>query len=459
MLNLTRRPLAGLRILIATALVASMVVAVPAVAMINSQAAVLSVEPDPSPFQGSVEESGAVSDVYRFAVREGQTLHVDVEQESDATATASLFGPGTTDPEYFGSELASQTLDATSTTFSHSVTRHETGIGQYFLNVAAISGDSTYTVNWSLDTPEIQLDRNSEPLITMLKGSTRPDITFTADWKKLGSEPVTFTTETNDTWLEALPATGTATTSVSQQITLKLGKASTLAPGSYVETATVSVPGATPQPFRVSLHVLDKPKMTLASTPSKVKYGGTATLTGTITDSNGAAMKNQTVTLYRSYSGTGGWTVVRSFKTTTGGYSFATPVYRHTYFRVGFSGAGDYAQAESNRRLIYAYAYVQRPYVPKHIRPAKTYTFKGSLKPQHAQGTYAIRLYWQYYARGKWRSESSMAVPVSNYSNYSIYKYRDRYGRGVARKWRVRAMHSDSSHLKTYSSWRYYSVY
>lgn len=458
MLGLPRMPVRGLRSLIVISILSfAFVAGLPATATAVLDDALPGVAPTLSPFEASVEATGDVRDVYRFSILEGQFLSAKVAQTSEATAAVAVFRPGTTDLDNLTSAISSATLGPHSS-FAADVTAQRGGAGSYFLDVVARSGASTYTVDWSIKNPSFSLLGFSAAR-TVIKGSAAEDVTFKATWGNLGTTPMPFTSQSDKPWLVTTPATGMASSNTNQQFTLTVD-AGALAPGYHDATATVDILGADPKPFRVSVHVLDQPAISVASSTSKVKYGGRTTITGALKTSAGALLPGRKATLQRSYDGVTGWTnVVAPLESATGNYSVSTPVYRNTYFRWVFDGGGDYAPTASVNKRVYSYAYVQRPYVPRHIRPRHTYTFKGSLRPQHTAGSSAIRLYWQYYSRGKWRNESSMSVLVTNYSNYSIYKYRDRYGKNVPRKWRVRAMHSDSSHLKTYSSWRYYSVY
>jgi len=466
MSQLAYRPYRGLRVLIAVALMASFVVAGPAVAepVPDDPHALPGVVPGGSPFEASVTATDAPDarrDVYRFTLAEGQFLSIDASQTSEATASVALYGPGTTDPVDLANAISSATLETTGTgTFHDDITAHPGQAGDYYLDIVALSGDSTLTVNYAIGTPSFSLDTTNSAS-TVVTGSPAGDVTFKASWGALGSEPVTFTAETDQPWLTPSPATGTASSNSEQTFTLGLNPVG-LSRGVHEATATVTIAGVEPKPFRVSLRVLDKPTMSISTSTTKVSYGGRVTITGSLRDSASQLVTGQPVALKRSYDRST-WTTVTVPVSTTGNYSVTTPVYRNTYFRWFYAGGGDFAPAESSPdRLVYSYAYVTRPSIPTHISPGKTYTFKGYLKPQHAKGSASITLYWEYYSTKyrKWRKQASMPVAVSDYSNYSVYKYKDRYGRGVPRRWRVKAVHpKDASHLTTSSSWEYYKVY
>lgn len=90
------------------------------------------------------------------------------------------------------------------------------------------------------------------------------------------------------------------------------------------------------------------------------------------------------------------------------------------------------------------------------IRRGRTYRATGSLKPRHTAGTKPVKIYAYRYVRGKYRYYRAFSATASNYSSYTKYTAKVRLPyRG---KWRLRAVHSDTQHLKSYSSYRYVTV-
>ena len=82
----------------------------------------------------------------RFTLAEGQFLHVEVAQTTEATAVAALFGPGTTDVTNVSAALGSGDISQ-QTSFTADFTAKAGQAGEYYLSVAAQSGASTYTVD------------------------------------------------------------------------------------------------------------------------------------------------------------------------------------------------------------------------------------------------------------------------------------------------------------------------
>ncbi len=421
----------------------------------------------PSPFQGAVDPVTDKRDVYSFDLTEGQFLHVDVAQTTEATASVGLFGPDATEPLDPASAISSATVTQGSD-YVGDFTARTGQAGAYYLNVAAISGTSTYTVDWSISDPSFSLDSTSTA-VTVVQGESAADRFFNANWGELGSVPVTFTAESDQAWLTATPGSGEASSNGSQKLTLKTDT-SGLAIGSHEATVTVRILGAAPQTHRVSVNVLEPTVARIARSAPKarvtrsgsliVRYGTLVTLRASLRNPAGVLVPSKQMTLQRSYDRKN-WTGVTSPISATGFYAASTKVYRKTYFRWIYSGDDATAASVTPTALVYSYAYVTPPKnIPSRVRPNRTYYFYGYLKPKHTHGANAIRLQFQYYYRGRWRTDTSLAVKIADYgSYYSRYRYADRYVRGVPRSWRVRAVHGDSSHLTTYSSWRYYKVY
>jgi hypothetical protein len=199
--------------------------------------------------------------------------------------------------------------------------------------------------------------------------------------------------------------------------------------------------------------------MTISALTLRVKYGGLVTVRGSLRSSGGTLLPGMAAALQRSYDGST-WTTVTVPVSPTGSYSAVVAVYRQTHFRWVCPGAADVASCTSAEMVVSSYASVGAPNVALRVRPGRSYSCVGSLKPRHAEGTYVIKMQWQVYTRGAWRSGGALLpLKVRNYSNYSRYGYVDRYIKGVPRGWRVRAIHADADHLRTNSAWKYYSVY
>ena len=98
-----------------------------------------------------------------------------------------------------------------------------------------------------------------------------------------------------------------------------------------------------------------------------------------------------------------------------------------------------------------------RPTRPKRNRYFKV---RGFLKSRHTAGSRSVTLY--FYHREKvggiyrYRLRKKVGAKNYNYSSYTKYYVKTRLPyRG---RWRVRALHYDTTHAKTLSTWRYFTV-
>ncbi len=101
------------------------------------------------------------------------------------------------------------------------------------------------------------------------------------------------------------------------------------------------------------------------------------------------------------------------------------------------------------------------PAVAKNLRTGRQYTYFGTLKPLHFAGESSVKVVWQKYTGGAWRTASVMRPTNIDYATYTRYKVSFSvagWGHGTMR-WRVQAIHlKDALHPQRASAWRYFSV-
>ena len=104
---------------------------------------------------------------------------------------------------------------------------------------------------------------------------------------------------------------------------------------------------------------------------------------------------------------------------------------------------------------------VTAPAVGKYLKAWRTYTYYGTLKPLHFAGDKSVKVVWQKYSGGRWRTDSTMRPENLDYNGYTRFKVSfsiNAYGHGTMR-WRVQAIHlRDALHPQKASAWRYFSV-
>jgi len=192
---------------------------------------------------------------------------------------------------------------------------------------------------------------------------------------------------------------------------------------------------------------------------SVVPFAGRVNLTGELRDTSGSLVPNREVGLFWSQEDKidGTWNPLDTYTSSTGQYSMgATNIQRLTYFWLIFAGDNQYSEGWSNRFKVMARGKLTPPAVPSRVRAGAKITSWGSLKPQHtaAQNKSShIKLYVEHYIGGRWRLQfkSLYAMSYRNTPTDTKYSVTLRYAPG---KWRIRAVHQDSDHAKTTSSWR-----
>ena len=199
-------------------------------------------------------------------------------------------------------------------------------------------------------------------------------------------------------------------------------------------------------------------RLIASAKPAVVAYNGTVTVTAELRDALGASLPGRTLVLQTSLDGTA-WSDLRSVGSATGTYSTRASIVRKTYFRWSFAGDETYADAVSAKCSAISRAKLTPPAVPSVVRPGVKYVRFGYLWPQHESGRAPITVSFYRFRSGSWRSmggfTSSRWDNVSGATRYGVVL---KMLATHAGRWRVRAMHRDSDHAKTYSAWRYFVV-
>jgi photosystem II stability/assembly factor-like uncharacterized protein len=101
------------------------------------------------------------------------------------------------------------------------------------------------------------------------------------------------------------------------------------------------------------------------------------------------------------------------------------------------------------------------PAVAKHLRTGRKYTYFGTLSPLHFFGERSVKVVWQKYTGGRWRTALTMRPTNLDYRTFTRYQVGfslTGWGHGTMR-WRVQAIHlKDALHPQKASAWRYFSV-
>lgn len=192
--------------------------------------------------------------------------------------------------------------------------------------------------------------------------------------------------------------------------------------------------------------------LTIARSKSLVSYNGAVALAGKLTG-GGAGLPSRTVSLYRQSKAGGGWMKVGDVTTSgDGSYSFSTKMKVSSYFATVFLGEAGYEPTASPVVLVQCRAGLPTPYAPRLAVRYRPFTVAGNLFPRH-YGRTRVSVYRLIGRR--WRYYRSYYGWNRRYSTYARFGVRMRLPSG---RYLVRSHHSDSSHYRTFSGPRVFTV-
>ncbi len=190
--------------------------------------------------------------------------------------------------------------------------------------------------------------------------------------------------------------------------------------------------------------------VTASKTSMTIAYGGTATLSGTLT-SGGSPVAGKTIAILPSSKGT---------TTTTdasGNFSFSASPSVKTTYTLQYAGEGEY-EGSSAQVVVTPYAKVTTPVVPSSIKHTKSFKAYTYLYPKHTAGTTAMTFYFQKKnSKGTYVTVKTVTAKAADYSS-ARSKVTSPSVKLKAGKWRVRAKHVDAGHATTYSARKYFTV-
>ena len=205
------------------------------------------------------------------------------------------------------------------------------------------------------------------------------------------------------------------------------------------------------------LHAAEAVRLTSSARPATVAYNGRVTVRGSLRDTFGTLLPGRALVLQRSLNKTT-WANVKSVASSTGIYATTIRIVRKTFFRWRFAGDATYAAGVSSRCYATSRASLTAPVTPSVARSGVRYTCYGYLRPQHVSGWAPISVSFYRYVSGRWRLITTLSgsshTNVAGATRYSLW-FRITNMPG---KWRVRAMHVDTDHARTYSAWRYFAA-
>lgn len=193
-----------------------------------------------------------------------------------------------------------------------------------------------------------------------------------------------------------------------------------------------------------------------ASSVAPSTYRQPVTLTGSLRQSDGASIPGAQVSIQTFNPSLGGWTVVARLTTAANGaVTWATTPTSTTTYRFVFDGTSSAAASASASVTVIPKAYISKVNTSRYA--SRTYKLTGTLKPEHASGTYPVRIYRWKKTGGKWVAKGYLKAKVADYRGYSRYSAKYKFPSKGA--WRLQALSpKDASHQTSKSGYTYCGV-
>jgi len=280
-------------------------------------------------------------------------------------------------------------------------------------------------------------------------------------------------------WLSITPSGGKAPGTTTLNIAIDTTHPDLQSPGSYETSIPINVDVPVyPSSVRafasameagrmpVKVVVRTGTKITAAINPATPARSSTALPTTTaygylLNAKTNQALAGKPVYIWGSYNGTS-WTNLGGTYTNSSGY-FARKVAvpKKMYLRVRYNGDATYNTVTSATRTCLPYAYLTAPGVPSAVTKNVNFIYSGYVYPAHTS-SYPVKLYFYRYeklASGSYGWVYRKYVNGPKYSSTSTAtRYVGKTSLPYAGTWRVRAVHSDTDHKASYSTYRVFTA-
>jgi len=309
----------------------------------------------------------------------------------------------------------------------------------------------------------------SESDITFDAGSNPSNELLTVGFLDTGAHAWTATETASWLSLSKYSGTGDDTAVVSFST-------ASLPAGDYSTTITVSSPDSGSPPVRVGvrLHATKRNSQIgmFAISDTTLYWGQKPRISGVLgTMSQPLGMQvsdpwaeNKKLRIEYAYSSSGPWSRLATVTTgSSGSFSYSPTLTRKTYFRAIFPGDG-FLTSSAYTTVLTAntQAKLTIPSAPSAVYKNRTFGVSGFLSPSHTVGAYSVKLYFYHYERvgssNRWVVRKTKSLPNLAY-NSSSSKYLTTTYLPYAGYWRIKAYHSDSNHLATWSPYKAIRVY
>jgi hypothetical protein len=251
------------------------------------------------------------------------------------------------------------------------------GDGHVTLSWPAVTGASSYTVyQWQAPAPiDGSTNYTSQPLAVDTVSETTYDVKGLAN-----GQEYFFDVRANDAATNVGPPTGT-------------------------QAATPKVPAA----------------LALETSTGVVNWGGSATLSGALTDGSEPFTVGQQVRAEYSYNGTD-WILLELVSpSATFTYSLDVQPTRTTSYRLVFEGDAMHASATSGSVSVAPKVKLGKPVAPSSVKKGAKFKAYGSLKPKANAGSHTVKIKCYLKKSGKWVLKKTVKTTNKDYKSYSRY--------------------------------------
>jgi beta propeller repeat protein len=192
---------------------------------------------------------------------------------------------------------------------------------------------------------------------------------------------------------------------------------------------------------------LARTKMTITPAVSVTPYGMVTKISGTLTKANGSPLAARTVrihyTLASGVLGVHHWTPFLTATTDVRGiFRVIVPAMTGRFYAfANYLGDTDAFIANSPWTTVGVQASLTVPTAPATVKHNVAFTSTGTLAPDHAIGSSAVKILCYRYESAKWKLKKTVTATMTTASTYSASVKLPSAG-----KWRLIASHSDTDH-------------
>lgn len=193
--------------------------------------------------------------------------------------------------------------------------------------------------------------------------------------------------------------------------------------------------------------------LTAGAAPAVVAFGGSAVLSGRL-EAGGVAVAGAMLTVAATTDGLV-WSAVAE-PATDGAGAFSLPVtpgpeWARTTYRVTFAGDAELLPCEALVQ-VGVQAGLDPPSVPTAVGRDSRFVVSGVLRPPHPSGTPAVTIHCFVLKAGEW-VDRAVFDGIAEDVDVASSRYRAAVRLPSAGTWRLRVLHEDAGHARTWSAW------